>query len=258
MTISKQAAAFLQANQVSTQECAYIADSLAEVTIDLSDPGVTVVQRPDLLMALDQYPVDGDWVVEVWGPFGAQSLDKTLSEIQRHLTHRPAQLHFFYTSNNQQMTAWLKKQGAALIGETIWELPLLKGKPQVAALESAPTDLDQVVALHHQFFTGEEVATVTPNHPLFVVRQQGQVLAYASAELVGTTGRLLYVAVCETARRQGIAAQLCQSVQADLTRRGAESITLVQSEKAIAAGKLYRALGYQPLNTYISAVLRCN
>lgn len=99
---------------------------------------------------------------------------------------------------------------------------------------------------------------MTPNHPLFVVRQQGQVVAYASAELVGTTGRLLYVAVRETARRQGIAAQLCQSVQTDLTRRGAESITLVQSEKAIAAGKLYRALEYQPLNSYISAVLRCN
>ncbi|MFD1392459.1 GNAT family N-acetyltransferase [Lacticaseibacillus jixianensis] len=156
------------------------------------------------------------------------------------------------------MTTWLKSQGATLTGETIWALPLLKEKPQVVALESAPTDLDQVVALHHQFFTGEEVATVTPNHPLFVVRQQGQVVAYASAELVGNTGRLLYVAVCETARRQGIAAQLCQSVQADLTHRGAESITLVQSERAIAAGKLYRTLGYQPLNRYISAVLPCN
>ncbi|WP_155286776.1 GNAT family N-acetyltransferase [Lacticaseibacillus zhaodongensis] len=258
MTIAEQAAAFLQANRDTTQKCPYIADSLAEVKQDLSNPGVIILQAPDLLMALDQYRVDGKWEVEVWGPFGARPLEEAFYEIQQHVTHRPIQLHFFYTSKNHKMTTWLQSHGAVLTGETIWKVPLLKEKLQVAALESVPKDLNQVIALHHQLFTGEEVAIVTPNHPLFVMRQQGQVVGYASAEQVGTIGRLLYVAVRESARHQGIAAQLCRSVQADLTRRGVENITLVQSEKAIAAGDLYRSLGYQPLSTDISAILWCD
>nr|WP_276580278.1 GNAT family N-acetyltransferase [Lacticaseibacillus parakribbianus] len=112
-----------------------------------------------------------------------------------------------------------------------------------------------VLALHHQFFAGSAIAQVDATHPLFVVRQGQAVAGYAYAEQEGTIGRLLYVAVAPAFRRQGLAARLVRSVQADLTAGGATALTLVQSEQAQAAGRLYGRLGFAPGRRLVSGEL---
>ncbi|WP_461224439.1 GNAT family N-acetyltransferase [Lacticaseibacillus suihuaensis] len=232
--------------------CAYISDTVAAVAADLADPSVTVVQNADCLAVLDQYQEGPDWVAECWGPF-AQDLDAALVVLEKRLLHRPARLRFFAAADSA-VAGWLRRR-VALRGQTIWSMPRLVIQPPVMPLTTPPADMAAVLALHHQFFAGSAIADVDATHPLFVVRRGQTVAGYAYAEREAQVGRLLYVAVAPAFRRQGLAARLVRSVQADLTGGGATTLTLVQSERAQAAGSLYGRLGFRPVRRLVSGEL---
>lgn len=231
-------------------ECAYISDTVVAVAADLAEPGITVVQTTQCLAVLDQYQEDAGWVAECWGPF-AQDLDAALAVLEGQLLHRPAQLRFFATADSA-VADWLRQRRVVLKGQTIWQMPRLVARPLVLPLTTSPADMAAVLALHHQFFAGSAIAAVDATHPLFVARQGQTVAGYAYAEQEETIGRLLYVAVAPAFRRQGLASQLVQSVQATLTAGGATSLTLVQSNQATPPGSLYSALDFTPVRRLVS------
>ncbi len=46
--------------------CEYVSDQVEDVVNDLADSDVTIIDKTDVLLVLDQYSDGKSWVVEVW------------------------------------------------------------------------------------------------------------------------------------------------------------------------------------------------
>nr|WP_243691699.1 GNAT family N-acetyltransferase [Oenococcus oeni] len=114
------------------------------------------------------------------------------------------------------------------------------------------------MALHQRMFSGNKINIVRKKHPLFLGYLNEQLCAYASAQLSQKEGRLLYLGVDEKYRQQGIATALMAQVWNFLHDSCQDKIALVQSDKAQAAGKLYKKLGFKTIRRLLSAQLIVN
>ncbi|WP_179394413.1 GNAT family N-acetyltransferase [Lacticaseibacillus absianus] len=242
---------FMQANQNPSHYCEYVGETEAAIAEGLAD--VTVIDTPTVLAGLEQYAVGSVWTAEVWGPYlrKAATLDQVMPMLTAQLTQRPAQLCFFYTAADQALSAWLAAHHATRTQETIWRLTPIAGGAGVRQLEALTP---AVQALHHQFWRGQ-LPPVDATHWCFVAIRDGRLAGYAYAEVDGEVGRLDFVAVAPTARHAGLATSLIAAVWAAMVAYGRSTVFLVQSERAVAAGRLYAKLGFEPVRTLIADTL---
>ncbi|OEY82276.1 hypothetical protein NT95_00100 [Oenococcus kitaharae] len=110
--------------------------------------------------------------------------------------------------------------------------------------------------MHHQMFHDDAVADISAEHPLFLAYQGRQLCGYALVEVEETLARLLFVAVAPAFRHQSIATNLIAFLWQYLYMSDSgKTMTLVQSEKAEAAGLLYEHLGFKKLRVLESAAM---
>ncbi|MFT8917815.1 MAG: GNAT family N-acetyltransferase [Oenococcus sp.] len=251
-------------NQRPDQYCEFVADNAPEIQLDLADSGVTVVDQDDFLLVLDQYAVGKEWFVEVWGPFFQESVFPKMvlaKNLKKSVSHFPAQINFFYGLANTALTDWLENHQAALTRQTIWQVCPVAMRPSGLRFEAYESPLpkkkaEEVLSLHHQMFHDDAVANISSEHPLFLAYQGTQLCGYALVEIEETLARLLFVAVAPAFRQQSIATNLIAFLWQSLHMSDSgKTMTLVQSEKAEAAGFLYEHLGFKKLRVLQSAVM---
>lgn len=238
---------------------------MEDVVNDLADSDVTIIDETDVLLVLDQYSDGKSWVVEVWGPYTNDQFQfkQLLPLIKSHIKHFPAKLVFFYNGKNLKLTNWLKEQDALFSQQTIWQMCPFQAMNSNIRIEIHTFSIEnkkrrELLALHQRMFSGNKINIVRKNHPLFLGYLNEQLCAYASAQLSQKEGRLLYLGVDEEYRQQGIATALMAQVWNFLHDSCQDKITLVQSDKAQAAGKLYKKLGFKTIRRLLSAQLIVN
>ena len=83
---------------------------------------------------------------------------------------------------------------------------------------------------------------------LFVLAErEGTVVGYAGCQCVLDEGYITNIAVVPSARRQGIARQMLQTLLEQVEKEGLSFVTLEVRQSNRAAIQLYRKLGFEPV-----------